>query len=106
MDSSSDHQCYEELHVEEEEVRDHRNLPLAKHWRKIKDVDKEAFWNRIKGNIVFEDAYIPKMPLIHFMTLKVAEHAHKEFRNKFKKNYYTERAAEERRQPPPDVNPT
>ena len=30
------------------EVRDHRNLPLAKHWRKIKDVDKEAFWNRIK----------------------------------------------------------
>ncbi|XP_070665247.1 uncharacterized protein [Malus domestica] len=56
------------------EVRDHRNLPLAKHWRKIKDVDKEAFWNRIKGNIVFKDADIPKTPLIRFMTLKeVAE---------------------------------
>ncbi|XP_070669565.1 uncharacterized protein [Malus domestica] len=86
------------------EVRDNRNFPLERDWRKIKQEVKEVLWNRIKGNIFFDDADIVKMPIIRHMTLKIAEHAHKEYRNKLKKEHYSERAEEERSHPPPEVN--
>ncbi|XP_050142209.1 uncharacterized protein LOC126618166 [Malus sylvestris] len=88
------------------EVQDNRNFPLERDWRKIKEEVKEVLWNRIKGNIFFEDADIVKMPIIRHMTLKVAEHAHKDYRNKLKKEHYSKRAEEELSHPPPEVNPT
>ncbi|CAN6568157.1 unnamed protein product [Malus baccata var. baccata] len=87
------------------EVRDNRNFPLERDWRKIKEEVKDVLWNRIKGNIFFEEADIVKMPIIRHMTLKIAEHAHKEYRNKLKKEHYSKRAEEERNHPPPEVNP-
>ncbi|XP_050117016.1 uncharacterized protein LOC126594803 [Malus sylvestris] len=67
------------------EVRDYRNIPLVRDWRMIKEDHKEAFWNRIKETIIFQEEDMTKMPMIHHMALHTAEHAHKEYINKFKK---------------------
>ncbi|KAM1197652.1 hypothetical protein ACFX2G_009308 [Malus domestica] len=45
------------------------------------------------------------MPTIRHMTLHVAEHAHKEYRNKFKKKNYTDKPVEEQQKTPPNVDP-
>ncbi|XP_070675621.1 factor of DNA methylation 5-like [Malus domestica] len=81
------------------------NTTLAIKERMSNDELQEARKELINGNIFFEDADIVKMSMIRHMTLKVAEHAHKEFRNKLKKKFYTNRAAEVRSHPPCEVNP-
>ncbi|XP_050121853.1 uncharacterized protein LOC126599504 [Malus sylvestris] len=63
-------------------VRDYRNIPLVRDWHMIKEDRKDAFWNRIKETIIFQEKDMAKMPMIRHMTLHIAEHAHKEYRNK------------------------
>ncbi|XP_050102111.1 uncharacterized protein LOC126582140 [Malus sylvestris] len=67
------------------EVRDSRHMPLVSDWRQIKQDCREAFWIRIKKTIIFQEEDMAKMPMIRHMTLHIAEHAYKEYRNKLKK---------------------
>ena len=46
-----------------------------------------------------------KMPMIRHMTLHIAEHAHKEYINKFIKKQYTNKPVEEQVKTPPNVDP-
>ncbi|KAM2105007.1 hypothetical protein ACFX1R_015549 [Malus domestica] len=85
-------------------VRDYRNMPLVSDWRKIKEDGREAFWNRIKESIIFQEEDIAKMPVIRHITLHIAEHAHKEYRNKLKK-YYTYKPVEEHQKTSSNVDP-
>ncbi|XP_050134390.1 uncharacterized protein LOC126610373 [Malus sylvestris] len=67
------------------EVTDYRNISMVRDWRLIKEEDKEVFRNKIKDYVIFQEEDIVKMLMIRHMTLKIVEHAHKEYRNKFKK---------------------
>ncbi|XP_050113824.1 uncharacterized protein LOC126592106 [Malus sylvestris] len=87
------------------EVKDPRNLPLKTDWRLIDEDVKEVFWNTIRDTIAFRDEDLVKMPLIRLMTLSIAEHAHKEYRNYLKKIFYSRRQGEDRLQCPPNVDP-
>ncbi|XP_050150586.1 uncharacterized protein LOC126625570 [Malus sylvestris] len=75
------------------EVRDFRHMPLVSDWRQIKQDLREAFWIRIKETIIFLEEDMAKMPMIRHITLHIAEHAYKEYRNKLKKNIILEIAA-------------
>ncbi|CAN6696907.1 unnamed protein product [Malus baccata var. baccata] len=87
------------------EVKDPNNLPLKTDWRLIDEDVKEVFWNTIRDTIAFRDEDLVKMPLIRLMTLSIAEHAHKEYRNYLKKIFYSRRQGEDRLQCPPNVDP-
>ncbi|XP_050102746.1 uncharacterized protein LOC126582631 [Malus sylvestris] len=87
------------------EVRDFRHMPLVSHWSQIKEDRREAFWIRIKETIIFQEEDMAKMSMIRHMTLHIAEHAHKEYRNKLKKKYYTGKPVEEYQRTPPNVDP-
>ncbi|XP_050125655.1 uncharacterized protein LOC126602861 [Malus sylvestris] len=86
------------------EVKDPRHIPLKKDWRGVPANAKELMWEIIKGNILFLDEDQDRMPIIRNMTLNVADHAYKEYRNWLKAEYYTKRQEHERSEPPPGVD--
>ncbi|XP_050125543.1 uncharacterized protein LOC126602677 [Malus sylvestris] len=67
------------------EIRDSRHMPLVSDWRQIKEDRREGFWIRIKETIIFQEEDMAKIPMIRHMTLHIAKHAHKEYRNNLKK---------------------
>ncbi|XP_070678002.1 uncharacterized protein [Malus domestica] len=71
------------------EVKDPRLIPLKKDWRLVPEDVKDGLWERIKGYIIFLDEDLDRIPLIRNMTLHVADHAYKEYRNNLKAEYYT-----------------
>ncbi|KAM1571154.1 hypothetical protein ACFX10_036079 [Malus domestica] len=86
------------------EVRDPRFIPLKKDWRLVPEDVKDVLWERIKGYINFLDEDLDRIPMIRNMTLHVADHAYKEYRNNLKAEYYTKRQEEDRLEPPPGVD--
>lgn len=54
---------------------------------------------------MFDEEDISKMPIIRQMTLHIAEHAHKEYRNKLKKEHYTDKPVEVHQNTPLNVDP-